>query len=157
MPRRNINFKARTYQDPRYGNLEIGKLINKIMQGGNKQTSIDIVYGALDIAAKKLSKDHVEVFNQMLENIMPVVEVKARRIGGANYQVPTEIKPGRRLALALRWLTEIARGKTGKPMVDRLAAEIIDGYNNTGAVVKKKEETHKMAEANKALAHFSKF
>jgi small subunit ribosomal protein S7 len=157
MPRRNTIFPTRDYHDPRYHNADIGKLINAIMISGKKETALNIVYGAMDVAAAKLKKDQIEVFNQILENITPVVEVKARRIGGANYQVPTEIKPRRRLSLALRWLVQTARTRPGKPMTDKLALEMIDAYNNTGAVVKKKEETHKMAEANKALAHFSKF
>jgi small subunit ribosomal protein S7 len=157
MPRRNTVFPVRDYLDPRYRNGDIGKLINKVMQSGKKATALNTVYGALDMAADKLKKDQLEVFNQMLENITPIVEVKARRIGGANYQVPTEIKPRRRLSLAFRWLVDIARTRTGKPMTEKLALEMIDAYNNTGTVVKKKEETHKMADANKALAHFSKF
>ncbi len=157
MPRRTKNFLVRDFLDPRFKNADIGKLVNKLMISGKKEMALSAIYDALDMAAEKLKKEPIDIFNTMLENIMPVVEVKARRIGGANYQVPTEIKPRRRLSLAYKWLITISRARPGKPMAEKLALEIIDAYNNTGSVVKKKEETHKMADANKALAHFSKF
>jgi len=159
MPRRIRPFhKARAdRKDPRFQHDSITALINVVMVDGKKHTASGIVYAGIENAAAQLKKEPVAVYEQALENIMPLVEVKAKRVGGANYQVPTEIPTARRHALALRWLVQAARKRKGGTMGDHLKQELLDAYNNTGSVVKKKEEVHKMAEANKALAHFSKF
>ncbi len=140
--------------DPMYNNKIVTKLINNIMLDGKKSIAQKIVYGAFDRVAAKSGKDAMEVFEEAMNNIMPVLEVKARRIGGATYQVPLEVKPERRQALALRWITLYSRKRGEKTMEERLANEILDAANNTGASVKKKEDMHKMAEANKAFAHY---
>ena len=140
--------------DPLYNNKVVTKLINNIMLDGKKGTAQKIVYGAFDRVATKTGKEAVEVFEEAMNNIMPVLEVKARRIGGATYQVPIEVRPDRRQALALRWLTLFTRKRGEKTMQERLANEIMDAANNTGASVKRKEDMHKMAEANKAFAHY---
>ena len=140
--------------DPVYGNIVVSKLINSIMLDGKKGVAQKIVYGAFDQIREKTGEDPLEVFNKAMNNIMPVLEVKARRIGGANYQVPIEVRPERRQTLALRWLTMFSRNRGERTMADRLAKEIMDAANNTGASVKRKEDMHRMAEANKAFAHF---
>lgn len=140
--------------DPIYGDVVVTKLINNIMLDGKKGVAQRIVYGAFDNIAEQTGEDALEVFYKALNNIMPVLEVKARRIGGANYQVPLEVRPERRQTLGLRWLVNYARKRGERTMVDRLTKEILDASNNTGAAVKKREETHKMAEANKAFAHY---
>ncbi len=157
MPRRQSNFKKRLNPDARFNDAKVGLLISRVMVDGKKHIAEGIVYRALDKAADKLKKDPMVIFETVLTNITPIVEVKSRRIGGASYQIPTEINPGRRLSLAFRWLVQYSRVRTGMPMADKLAAEIIDAFNNTGTAVKKKEDTHKMADANKALAHYSKY
>ena len=154
MPRKGHTPKRDVLPDPLYNDKVITKLINNIMLDGKKGTAQKIVYGAFEKVAEKAGKDAVEVFNEAMNNIMPVLEVKARRVGGATYQVPIEVRPDRRQALALRWLTLYSRKRGEKTMVDRLAGEILDAANNTGAAVKKREEMHKMAEANKAFAHY---
>ena len=154
MPRKGHIQKRDVLADPLYNNKVVTKLINNIMLDGKKGTAQKIVYGAFEQVAEKTGKDAMEVFEEAMNNIMPVLEVKARRIGGATYQVPVEVRPDRRQALALRWMTVFSRKRGEKTMVDRLANEIIDASNNTGSAVKRKEDMHKMAEANKAFAHY---
>ncbi len=154
MPRRGGVPKRDVLPDPVYGSKVVTKLINQIMYDGNKGCAQNIVYDAFKIAADKLGREPMEVFNQALGNVMPVLEVKARRIGGANYQVPIEIRPERRQTLAIRWLVINTRKRSEREMCNKLAGELMDAFNNTGGSVKKKEDTHRMAEANKAFAHF---
>lgn len=154
MSRRGNTPKRDVLPDPMYGSKVVTKLINQIMLDGEKSVAQRIVYDAFDIIKEKLKQDPMEVFNQAMENIKPVVEVKARRVGGANYQVPVEIRPERRQTLALRWLVLNTRKRSEREMSNKLAAELMDAYNNAGGTVKKKEDTHRMAEANKAFAHF---
>ena len=154
MPRKGHTQKRDVLADPIYNNKVVTKLINNIMLDGKKGVAQKIVYGAFERVAEKTGKDAVEVFEEAMNNIMPVLEVKAKRIGGATYQVPIEVKPDRRQALALRWLTMFSRKGGEKTQEERLANEIMDAANNTGAAVKRKEDMHKMAEANKAFAHY---
>ena len=154
MPRKGHIPKRDVLADPVYNNKVVTKLINNIMLDGKKGVAQKIVYGAFDEIAEKTGKDALEVFEEAMNNVMPELEVKARRIGGSTYQVPIEVKPDRRQALALRWLTLYSRNRGEKTMKERLASEIMDAANNTGASVKKKEDMHKMAEANKAFAHY---
>ena len=154
MPRRGKIAKRDVLPDPMYNSKMVTRLINSIMYDGKKGVAQKIVYGAFDIVAEKTGKDPLEAFEEALENIMPMLEVKARRVGGATYQVPMEVRPARRQTLGLRWITLYARKRSEKTMRERLAAEIMDACNNTGASVKKREDTHKMAEANKAFAHY---
>ena len=154
MPRRGKVPKRDVLPDPMYGSKVVTKLINQIMLDGEKSVAQGIVYEAFKIMGEKLNMDPMEIFKQALANITPVVEVKARRVGGANYQVPVEVSAERRLTLGLRWIVNYARLRGEKTMEQRLAAEIIDAANGTGSSVKKREDTHKMAEANKAFAHY---
>ena len=154
VPRKGHTQKRDVLADPLYSNKVVTKLINNIMLDGKRGVAQKIVYGAFEEVAEKTGKDAVEVFEEAMNNIMPVLEVKAKRIGGATYQVPIEVKPERRQALGLRWITLYSRKRSEKTQVERLANEIMDAANNTGASVKKKEEMHKMAEANKAFAHY---
>ena len=154
MPRKGNVPKREVLPDPVYGSTVVAKLINSIMLDGKKGVAQSIVYGAFEKVKNETGDEPMEVFEKAMNNIMPVLEVKARRIGGANYQVPIEVRPERRQTLALRWLTKYTRLRGEKTMADRLAKELIDASNNIGAAVKKKEDTHKMAEANKAFAHF---
>lgn len=154
MPRKGHVPKRDVLADPLYNNKVVTKLINNIMLDGRKGTAQKIVYGAFEKVAEKSGKDAIEVFEEAMNNIMPKLEVKARRIGGATYQVPIDVRPERRQALGLRWLTMFSRKRGEKTMQDRLANEILDAANNTGAAVKRKEDMHKMAEANKAFAHY---
>ena len=154
MPRKGHTQKRDVLADPIYNNKVVTKLVNNIMLDGKKGVAQKIVYGAFERVAEKTGKDAVEVFEEAMNNIMPVLEVKAKRIGGATYQVPIEVKPDRRQALALRWLTMFSRKRGEKTQEERLTNEIMDGANNTGAAVKRKEDMHKMAEANKAFAHY---
>ncbi len=154
MPRRGYIAKRDVLPDPIYNSKIVTKLINNIMLDGKKTVAQKIVYDAFDIVKEKENKDALEVFETALNNIMPVLEVKARRVGGATYQVPIEIRAERRQTLGLRWLVTYARNRHEKTMAEKLAAEIIDAVNMTGGAVKKKEETHRMAEANKAFAHY---
>ena len=154
MPRKGNTPKREVLPDPVYGSVSVAKLINSIMLDGKKGVAEGIVYGAFDKIKEQTGEDPLEVYEKAINNIMPVLEVKARRIGGANYQVPMEVRPKRRQTLALRWLTAATRARGERTMSERLAKELIDASNNTGASVKKKEDTHKMAEANKAFAHF---
>ena len=154
VPRKGFIAKREVLPDPVYGNKVVTKLINNIMLDGKKGVAQTIVYGAFDIVAEKTGKDAIEVFNAAMENIMPVLEVKARRVGGATYEVPLEVRPDRRQTLGLRWLTLYSRQRNERTMKERLAGEIIDASNSMGSAVKKREDTHKMAEANKAFSHF---
>ena len=154
MPRKGPVPKREVLPDPIYNSILVTKLLNNVMMDGKKGIAQKIVYGAFDIVAEKTGKEPLEAFQEALENIMPVLEVKARRVGGATYQVPMEIRPDRRQTLGLRWLVNYTRLRHEKTMKERLAAEIMDAINNTGAAVKKKDDTHRMAEANKAFSHF---
>ena len=154
MPRRGNIAKRDVLADPMYGSKLVTRLINNIMLDGKKGVAQKIVYEAFDIVKEKTDRDPLEVFEQAMENIMPVLEVKARRMGGATYQVPMEVRPERRQTLGLRWITKYSRLRSEKTMKERLAGEIIDAVNGTGGSVKKREDTHKMAEANKAFAHY---
>ena len=154
MPRRGFIPKRDVLPDPVYNDKVVTRLINNIMLDGKKGTAQRIVYGAFEIIKEKTGKEPVEVFRAAMDNIMPVLEVKARRVGGATYQVPMEVRPERRQTLGLRWLTTYSRARNERTMAERLAAEIMDATNNLGSAVKKREDTHKMAEANKAFAHY---
>ena len=154
MPRRGNVPKREVLPDPMYRSVLVTKLINSVMLDGKKGVAQMVVYGAFDIVKEKTDKDPVEVFTAALENIMPSLEVKARRVGGATYQVPVEVRPERRQTLGLRWLTTYARARSERTMKERLAGELMDAANNTGAAVKRREDMHKNAEANKAFAHF---
>ena len=154
MPRRGFIAKREVLADPLYNSVVVTKLINNIMLDGKRGVAQRIVYDAFEIVGEKTGKNPVDAFAEAMENIMPVLEVKARRVGGANYQVPIEVRPDRRQTLGLRWLTAYARARGERTMKERLANEILDALNNTGGAVKKREDTHKMAEANKAFAHF---
>ncbi len=154
MPRRRVIAKREILPDPKYGNIGLAKFMNHVMVSGKKSVAERIVYGALDIVQEKLKRDPIEVFDEALESISPLVEVKSRRVGGATYQVPVEVRPSRRLALSMRWLVEYARGRGEKSMRQRLAGEIIDAASGKGNAVKKREDVHRMAEANKAFSHY---
>ena len=154
MPRRGSISKRDVLPDPIYGSKLVTRLVNSIMYDGKKGVAQKIVYDAFDIVKEKTGKDALEAYQAAMDNIMPLLEVKARRVGGSNYQVPIEVRPERRLTLGLRWLTAYARARSEKTMKERLANEIIDAMNGQGGAVKKKDDTHKMAEANKAFAHF---
>ena len=154
MPRRGNVPKREILPDPIYNSVLVTKLVNSIMVDGKKGVAQKVVYGAFDIVREKTGNDPLEVFNTAIENIMPSLEVKARRVGGATYQVPIDVRPARRQTLGLRWLTSYSRARSERTMAERLAAEIMDAANNTGSAVKKREDTHKMAESNKAFAHF---
>ncbi len=154
MPRRGNVAKRDVLPDPLYHSKLVTRLVNSIMLDGKKGTAQKIVYGAFDIVREKTGKDPLEAFEQAMENIMPVLEVKARRVGGATYQVPIEVRPERRLTLGLRWLTNYARARGEKTMRERLAGELMDALNGAGGACKKRDDTHKMAEANRAFAHY---
>jgi len=154
VPRRGNVPKREILPDPVYNSVLVTKLINGVMKDGKKGVAQKVVYGAFDIVKEKTGKDPLEAFTEALNNIMPTLEVKARRVGGATYQVPVEVRPDRRQTLGLRWLVNYARQRNEKTMRQRLAAEIMDALNNTGGAVKKREDTHKMAESNKAFAHY---
>ena len=154
MPRRREVPKRDILPDPKFGNVEVSKFVNTIMKSGKKSVAERIVYGAFEQIVTKTGKDPLETFGLALGNIRPLVEVKSRRVGGANYQVPVEVRPSRRMALAMRWLRESARKRSEKSMGQRLAAEILEASESRGGAVKKRDEIHRMAEANKAFAHF---
>lgn len=154
MPRRNSAVKRDVLPDPLYGSKVVTKLINQVMLDGKKGTAETIVYSAFDKASAKLGVKPMELFEKSLENVKPLLEVKARRVGGATYQVPMEIRPDRRQTLAIRWLVDFARKRSEKNMDDKLAGELVDAFNLTGGAVKRKDEMHRAAEANKAFAHF---
>ncbi len=154
MPRKGHVPTREVLPDPIYNDVRVTKLVNNIMLDGKKGVAQKIVYGAFDIIKERTSQDALEVFNKALENIMPVLEVKARRVGGANYQVPIEVRPERRQTLGLRWLVAVSRNRNERTMRERLANEIIDAFNSTGGAFKKKEDIHRMADANRAFAHY---
>ena len=154
MPRRGNVPKREVLPDPLYGSELVSRLINNIMLDGKKGVAQKIVYGAFEIVAEKTGKDALEAFEEAMENIMPQLEVKARRVGGATYQVPMEVRPERRQTLGLRWITKYSRERSERTMKERLAGEILDALNGTGGACKKRDDTHKMAEANKAFAHY---
>ena len=154
MPRRGNVARIEVLPDPVHHSKVLTKFINQIMLDGKKGTAESIVYGAFDIIKDRTGKDPMEVFDAAMKNVMPVLEVKARRVGGANYQVPIEVRADRRQALAIRWIVSYTRKRSGKSMREKLAGELMDAANNTGAAVKKREDTHKMAEANRAFAHY---
>ena len=154
MSRRNSAIKRTVLPDPKFNSIVVAKLINQVMMSGKKSIAQQIVYSAFDKAGENLGLQGVEVFSKALENVMPVLETKARRVGGSNYQVPVEVRPERRQTLGIRWIVQFARERSERDMDNKLAGELIDAYNNAGGAVKRKEEMHRMAEANKAFAHF---
>ena len=154
MPRRRVAAKREILPDPKFGNVTLAKFMNHVMVSGKKSVAERIVYGALDIVEERLKKSPVEVFEEALDNVAPLVEVKSRRVAGATYQVPVEVRPSRRTALAMRWLVDYARSRGEKSMPQRLAGELIDAVQGKGGAVKKREDVHRMAEANKAFSHF---
>ena len=154
MPRKGPAPKRQILPDPRFNSKVLARFINKVMLRGKKSTAEKITYSALEIVADKTGRDAMDVFSQALSNAMPLVEVRPRRVGGATYQVPMEVRPDRRQAMAMRWLIGFARSRAGRSMEEKLAAELMDAANNQGASIKKREDTHKMAEANKAFAHY---
>ena len=154
MPRRREVPKRDILPDPKFGNVEVSKFVNVIMTSGKKSVAERIVYGAFSVISQKSGKDPVEVFASAINNVKPIVEVKSRRVGGANYQVPVEVRPSRRLALYNRWIREAARKRSEKSMDQRLATELLEAAEGRGAAMKKREEVHRMAEANKAFSHF---
>ena len=154
MPRRRVAAKRIILPDPKFGNMILAKFINHVMVSGKKSVAERIVYGALETVAERSNKDPLELFEKALEGIQPAVEVKSRRVGGATYQVPVEVRPSRRNALAMRWLVDYSRKRVEKSMALRLAGEILDAAEGRGAAVKKREDVHRMAEANKAFAHY---
>lgn len=156
MPRRAKFQKRRTSPDARYNSVIVQQFINKVMTRGKRSLAERIVYSAMELASEKTKRQPLEVFEQALRNASPSIEVKPRRVGGATYQVPVEVKSDRRLSLAIRWILTSARGRSGRPMHDRLATEIADAFNNTGNTIKRKEDTHKMAESNRAFAHYGR-
>lgn len=154
MPRRRVAAKRDVLPDPKFGSVKLAKFMNHVMVSGKKAVAERIVYGALDIVQKRLNKDPLEIFDVALDAIAPMVEVKSRRVGGATYQVPVEVRPTRRAALAMRWLVDYSRARGEKSMVQRLAGEMMDASEGKGAAVKKREDVHRMAEANKAFSHY---
>ena len=154
MPRRSGVPHRDVLPDPKFGSKVVAKLTNQVMQDGKKGTAQSIVYEAFDIIKEKLGADPMDVFAKAMENVMPVLETKARRVGGATYQVPIEVDPERQVALAMRWITTYSRSRKGKSMTESLAGELLDAFDNTGSSIKKKEDTFKMAQANKAFAHY---
>ena len=154
MSRRHAAKEREILPDPKFHNLVLGKFMNTLMYDGKKSAAEGIVYGALDIIQQKLNKDPIVVFKEAIDNVKPSVEVRSRRVGGATYQVPVEVRAERRQALAIRWIINAARGRNEKTMVERLSAELLDAGNNRGTAVKKREDTHKMAEANRAFSHY---
>ncbi|MEN3113610.1 30S ribosomal protein S7 [Uliginosibacterium paludis] len=154
MPRRREVPKREILPDPKFGSQDVSKFINVIMDSGKKSVAEGIVYGAFEVIAGKSSKDPLEIFSSAIANVKPVVEVKSRRVGGANYQVPVEVRPSRRMALSMRWLREAARKRSEKTMAQRLAGELLEASEGRGAAMKKRDEVHRMADANKAFSHF---
>jgi small subunit ribosomal protein S7 len=154
MSRRHRAEKREIIPDPKYGDIIVSKFMNSVMRAGKKSTAETIVYGAFEMIQTRAKQDPLGVFKQALDNVMPQIEVRSRRVGGATYQVPVEVRPSRRQALAIRWLLTAARGRNEKTMVDRLSGELLDAANNRGNAVKKREDTHRMAEANRAFSHY---
>lgn len=158
MPRKATSYKRHTVNpDYKYNSIKIAKFINYIMERGKKTVANKLVYGAFDNIEREMKTDPKAVFEQALKNVSPMVEVKGRRVGGANYQVPMEVAEPRKTALGMKWIIDAARAKKGKPMAQKLASELMEAFNKTGAAIKKREDVHKMAEANKAFAHFARF
>lgn len=156
MPRRGKIQKRDVSPDPLYESKLVQQFINKVMTRGKKSLAERIVYRAMDLAAERVNRPPLEVFEQAIRNVSPSIEVKPRRVGGATYQVPVEVKSDRRLSLAIRWMLQAARGRSGRPLYERLANEFVDAYNNTGATIKRREDVHKMAESNRAFAHYGR-
>ena len=154
MSRRSSAIKRTVLPDPKFNSIVVAKLINQVMMSGKKSIAQQIVYSAFDKAGEKLGMEGAAVFSKALENVMPVLETKARRVGGSNYQVPIEVRPERRQTLGIRWLVQYARERSERDMDNKLAGELVDAFNNAGGAVKRKEEMHRMADANKAFAHF---
>jgi small subunit ribosomal protein S7 len=154
MPRRGVVPRREVLPDPVYQSTLITRFVNVLMKAGKKSTADRIMYGALDIVRDRSKDDPLKVFKKAIDNVRPALEVKARRVGGSTYQIPVEVNPNRRLSLAMRWITSYASARGGKSMREKLAAELLDASNNTGGAIKKREDTHKMAEANKAFAHY---
>ncbi len=155
MPRRKGNFGRKVLPDPKYNSVLVAKFVNQVMQDGKKSLAQSLVYDAFDIIEKKTGANALDIFTQAVENVKPVLETKGRRVGGATYQVPMEIRPERRQTLAIRWIVDFARNRNGERTMDeKIAGELMDAYNNTGASIKRKDEMHRMAEANKAFAHY---
>ncbi len=154
MPRRKIVAKRPVLPDSKYGDLFITRCVNVLMKQGKKNLAEHIMYGALEIVRERLGEDPLKVFRQAVDNVKPVLEVRSRRVGGSTYQIPVDVPPDRRIALSMRWIVGSARSRGERGMMRRLAAELVDAYNNTGSAVKKREDTHRMAEANKAFAHY---
>jgi small subunit ribosomal protein S7 len=154
MPRRRVAAKREILPDPKFGNVTLAKFMNHVMVGGKKSLAERIIYGALDLIEERMKRDPVDVFEEALANVAPMVEVKSRRVGGATYQVPVEVRSSRQQALAMRWLVDYARKRGEKSMPQRLAGELIDAAQGRGAAVKKREDVHRMAEANKAFSHY---
>jgi len=154
MSRRNKPEKHQVLPDPRYNSVQLQSFINRVMRNGKRSTATSLVYGAFDMIESKGSRSALDVFEQALKNVSPVVEVKPRRVGGATYQIPMEVPPYRRFALATRWILQAARSRSGKSFSEKLAGELLDAANNTGTSIRKREETHKMAEANRAFSHY---
>jgi small subunit ribosomal protein S7 len=154
MPRRRVVEKREINPDPRFGDWTVAKFINSLMSDGKKSIAEAVFYESMDLIAKKTKEDPLKIFKRALDNVKPQVEVKSRRVGGATYQVPVEIRPDRKTALAFRWLISYARGRSEKGMVQKLSSEIIDAFNGRGNAIKKRDDTHRMAEANKAFAHY---
>lgn len=154
MPRRNKPAQRETLPDARYNNVTVAKFINRVMMRGKKSTAERIIHQAFDLVEARTKRSPVDVFEQAIKNATPMLEVKPRRVGGATYQVPVEVHPSRRLSLAMRWLIASSRNRSGKSMAEKLAAELMDAAQGTGSTIKKREDTHKMAEANKAFAHY---
>ena len=154
MPRRGKVIRHRTPPDAKYNSVWVQTMINKIMKNGKKGVAERIVYKALDEVGERTKEDPRQVFEKAMRNVMPVLEVRPRRVGGATYQIPLEVRPARQMSLAMRWLLGAARGRTGRPMSERLAAELVEAYREQGSAIKKRDDTHKMAEANKAFVHY---
>jgi small subunit ribosomal protein S7 len=154
MPRRGKVIRHRTPPDAKYNSIWVQTMINKIMKDGKKGVAERIVYRAMDDIAERTKEDPRQVFEKAMRNVMPVLEVRPRRVGGATYQIPLEVRPARQMSLAMRWLLGAARSRTGRPMSERLAAELVDAYREQGSAIKKRDDTHKMAEANKAFVHY---
>ncbi len=154
MPRRRVAKKRKIEPDPKYNSYVIAKLVNKVMWDGKKTIAQKIVYGAMDIIKEKTGEDPLNYVLKAIENVKPEIETRTRRVGGANYQVPVDVPPERQLSLAIRWIVNYARERSGKSMIEKLAGELMDAYNQRGGAIKKREDTHKMAEANRAFAHF---
>ncbi len=153
--RRPVKKKIVTEPDVKYSSILVSKFINKIMQGGKKSIARRVVYSALEIAEKQVKKPAMEIFEKVIDNVTPTVELRSRRVGGANYQIPVEVRPDRRTALAIRWIVGAARSQKGKPIANKLAEEFINAFNNTGGAIKKRQDVQRMADANKAFAHFA--